>query len=251
MIGNRKNYDDVFFRDLTVCFLATLEDKIKWHNRFDTVTKEITVPIYYSMGGNTERMLYDSFTDDIVSENRRSELNTDIIPRGHATLTSYSVKSAEFCNPNVWLHRIMESEEEAKRVLTKVRAIPVKATYELTILLESEIDTFKCSQAIMNTLWLYKYMYFEYSSMNIDAYMQMPDDQTIQISRENNLSSDTSIRMTVNIEVHTYYPAYDEKQIMLPPTGVLWNLRKHFAGPQTPEDEYNIGLTLSLTASNT
>lgn len=247
MIGITNNYNDVFIRDLTVCLLATLEDKIKWHNVFDSVTKEIRVPIYYSLGGNTERFLLDSFYDDIVSENRRSELNTDAIPRGHATLTSFTTKSSEFCNPNVWLIRLMENKEEMMRALTKIRAIPVKANFELIILLESEIDVFKCTQAITNTLWLYKYMYFEYSGMRIDAYMQMPEEHSIQISRENNLGSDTQIKATVNIEVHTYYPAYDEKQIILPPTGVVWNLRKHFNGPQSSTDEANIGLTSSLT----
>ena len=102
----------------------------------------------------------DSFTDDVVSNNRFVELNTDIIPRGHVTLSSWQIRSDEFRNPNIWLRNVVEDNVEVKRVLNKVRAIPITATYEMSILLKSEIDVFKCSQSIMNSLWLYKFMYF-------------------------------------------------------------------------------------------
>ena len=63
------NFEDCFFRDLTVCVLDTLEGQIKWINRFSSGDKYVQVPIYYSLTGD-ERFLLDSFSDDIVSENR-------------------------------------------------------------------------------------------------------------------------------------------------------------------------------------
>ena len=94
-IGDRFNYDDVFFRDLTVCVLDTMEGRIKWVNKFSSGDVPVDVPFYYSVTGD-ERFLLDSFQDDIVSNNRYIELNTDIIPRGHLTLTNWSIKSDEF-----------------------------------------------------------------------------------------------------------------------------------------------------------
>ena len=79
MIGERFNFEDVFFRDLTVCVLDTLEGQIKWVNRFTSGDIPVNVPFYYSLTGD-ERFLLDTFSDDIVSENRFVELNTDIIP---------------------------------------------------------------------------------------------------------------------------------------------------------------------------
>ena len=76
MIGERFNFEDIFFRDLTVCVLDTLEGQIKWINRFSSGDKFVQVPFYYSLTGD-ERFLLDSFQDDIVSENRFVELNTD------------------------------------------------------------------------------------------------------------------------------------------------------------------------------
>lgn len=207
MIGERFNFEDVFFRDLTLCVLDTLEGEINWVNRFSNGDVNVSVPFYYSMTGD-DRFLLDSFSDDVVSNNRFVELNTDKIPRGHLTLTSYDIRSDEFANPNVWLRMVIEKDDEIRKMLTKVRAVPVSVKYDLTILLSSEIDVFKCSQAIMDTLWVYRFMYFEHNFMNIDAVMLIPDTNQVEIQREKNLTSDNTIKLTVNFEVQTYYPAY-------------------------------------------
>ena len=207
MIGEKFNFDEVFLRDLTICVLDTLEGRVKWVNRFTSGDVQVNVPFYYSLTGD-DRFLLDAFTDDIVSQNRFVELNTDQIPRGHVTLTSWVIRSDEFRNPNIWLRNVIEDNVEAKRVLNKLRAIPITATYDLQILLKSEVDVFKCSQAIMNTLWLYKYMYFEHNYMNIDAIMMQPDNTGIEIVREKNLKSDNTIKITASLEVQTFYPAF-------------------------------------------
>ena len=212
MIGERFNFEDVFFRDLTVCVLDTLEGEVRWVNKFSSGDRVVNVPFYYSLTGD-ERFLLDSFTDDIVSNSRYVDLNTDIIPRGHLTLTSYEIRGDEFANPNVWLKMVVENETEIRNMLTKVRAIPITVKYDLVIFLSSEIDTFKCSQAIMDTLWLYRFMYFEHNFMNIDAVMQIPDSNNIEINREKNLTSDNTIKLTVSFDVQTYYPAYRKPKL--------------------------------------
>lgn len=212
MIGQKFNMDEVFFRDLTVCVLDTLEGRLNWINRFSSGNVPVSVPIYYSMTGD-DRFLLDSFQDDIVSENRYVELNTDQIPRGHLTLTNFNIRSDEFRNPNVWLRTVVEDDVEVKKLLKKVRAIPITVTYDLVIILKNEIDIFKCAQEIMNTLWLYRFMYFEHNYMHIDAVMLMPDTETIQIQREKNLKSDDTVRLTATIEVQTYYPAFVNSNI--------------------------------------
>ena len=212
MIGDSFNFEDVFFRDLTVCVLDTLEGQIKWTNRFTSGDVFVQVPIYYSLTGD-ERFLLDSFSDDIVSENRFIELNTDLIPRGHLTMTSFNIKSDEFANPNVWLRMVVENEFEIRKVLGKVRAIPITVNYDLEITLSSEIDTFKCSQAILDTLWIYKFMYFEHNFMNIDAVIVMPDSNTIEMGREKNLTSESNIKLKCSFTVETYYPAFRRDRV--------------------------------------
>lgn len=213
MIGNRFNMDNVFLRDLTVCVLDTLEGKISWINRFTSGDKSVNVPFYYSLTGD-ERYLLDSFQDDIASDSRPTEFNTDIIPRGHLTLTSFNIKSDEFRNPNVWLRQVVETNTEVKKLLSQVRAIPITANYDLSILLKTEVDIFKCAQSLMNTLWLYKFMYFEYNYMHIDAIMAIPDGNQVEFVREKNISSDNQIKLTLAFEVQTYYPAFAQGGIL-------------------------------------
>ena len=213
MVGDSFNFEDVFFRDLTVCVLDTLEGQIKWINRFTSGDVFVQVPIYYSLTGD-ERFLLDSFSDDIVSENRFIELNTDLIPRGHLTMTSFNIKSDEFANPNVWLRMVVENEFEIRKVLGKVRAVPITVNYDLEITLSSEIDTFKCSQAILDTLWIYRFMYFEHNFMNIDAVLTMPDTNSIEMMREKNLTSDNNIKLKCSFTVETYYPAFRRDRII-------------------------------------
>ena len=223
MIGDKFNMDDIFFRDLTVCVLDTLEGQVNWVNRFSSGDVNVNVPFYYSLTGD-ERFLLDSFSDDIVSNNRYVELNTDIIPRGHLTLTSYDIRAEEFANPNVWLKMVIENKTEIRKMLTKVRAVPMTAKYDLVILLNSEIDVFKCSQSIIDTLWLYRFMYFEYNFMNIDAVMILPDSNQVEISREKNMTSDNTIKLSVSFEVQTYYPAYkkDDNDTFVAPKKTKW-----------------------------
>lgn len=218
MIGERFNYEDCFLRDLTVCVLDTIEGEVKWVNRFSSGDREVKVPFYYSMTGD-ERFLLDSFTDDVVSDSRYVELNTDIIPRGHITMTGFDIRSDEFANPNVWLRMVVENKTEVKKMLTKIRAVPVSVKYSLSIILNNEIDTFKASQAIIDTLWLYRFMYFEHNFMNIDAVMLMPDSNQVEINREKNLTSDNTIKLNCDFEVQTYYPAFrkeDNNQLIEP-----------------------------------
>lgn len=221
-IFDKKNYEDVFLRDLTVCVLATLEDKITWVNRFTKGDVDVTVPFYYSLTGS-EDFLMDSFSDDIVSDKRFVELNTDIFPRAHITLSSWSIKSDEFANPNVWLKVIVENETEMKKELTKLRAIPILANFDVVIKVESERDAQMASQKIMNTLWFYKYCYFEYNFMNIDCILQLPDEQQVNINREFSMSSEGRvINLTFTIQAHTYFPAYTDNQKIGKPRGVMW-----------------------------
>ncbi len=217
MIGEKFNYQDTFFRDLTLCVLDTLEGEIRWVNRFSSGDREVNVPFYYSLTGD-ERFLMDSFNDDIVNNNRFVDVNTDLIPRAHLTMTGFDIRSDEFANPNIWLKMVVENQDEIRRVLAKIRAVPVTVKYDMVILLASEIDIFKCNQAIMDTLWLYRFMYFEHNFMNIDAVMLIPDGTQVEIQREKNLTSDNTMKITLSFEVQTYYPAFRK-----PPIGEFKN----------------------------
>ena len=238
MIGEKFNYQDTFFRDLTLCVLDTLEGEIRWINRFSSGDREVNVPFYYSLTGD-ERFLMDSFNDDIVNNNRFVDVNTDQIPRAHVTMTGFDIRSDEFANPNVWLKMVVENQDEVRRVLAKIRAVPVSVKYDIVIMLSSEIDIFKCNQAIMDTLWLYRFMYFEHNFMNIDAVMLFPDGSQVEIQREKSLSSDNTIKITLSIEVQTYYPAFRKPNLSEVQSGQFFNNYTWSAVNSSLSNRYN------------
>lgn len=207
MIGDDFNANNTFFRDVTIAVLDKFEGEVRWQNKFSKGPVDVIVPFYYSMSGD-ERFLLDAFTDDVVSDARYVELNTDVIPRGHVTMTGIDIRSDEFCNPNIWLKNVIEKDSELITKISKMRAIPIGVKYTVDILLASEKDALSCCTGLMDTLWLYNFVNLEFNGMYIDAVIMLPDSNQIKIDREKSMSSDNAIYVSFDIEVQTYYPAY-------------------------------------------
>jgi hypothetical protein len=134
---------------------------------------------------------------------------------------------------------VVENQDEVRRVLAKIRAVPVSVKYDIVIMISSEIDIFKCNQAIMDTLWLYRFMYFEYNFMNIDAVMLFPDGSQVEIQREKSLSSDNTIKITLSIEVQTYYPAFRKPNLSEVQSGQFFNNYTWSAVNSSLSNRYN------------
>ena len=205
-INDLMNYDSVYFRDITLTFIKNFKQKIWWFNRFSDKTVLVTVPFYYSMTGD-ERFLMDAFVDDVVD--KRVELNTDVIPRGHVTLTNVTPNFSELANPHTWMKSTIETESETYRIISKVVAMPITLTYDVEILVESEIDAFKCLAKVINTMQIYKFFDFEYKGVFIEAMLKMPEGQDITMPREQNLSNDSKRSIKYTIEVKSHYPIFD------------------------------------------
>lgn len=207
MIGDKKNYDDVFLRNLTIAVLDTLEGEVTWNYEFSSGTKQVIVPFYYSLTGD-EKFVIDTFVDDVVSDNRKTELNTDQIPRGVLTMTGFDVLTDQMDNPNVWVNTKFEDTDEIKTIQARIRPFPISVKYELVIFLNSENDYFKCAQSLMDTLGIYRYMTFEFNEFVVNAVMQLPESNQFENTRDKSFSSKNEIKLSVNFDVYTFYPAY-------------------------------------------
>jgi hypothetical protein len=202
---NNFNYDDIFFRDITVGLIATLHRKISWDYNFTQGKKKVTVPFYYNLVGE-ERFLMDAFIDDVTG--KRPELNTDPVPRGTVTLNGWTRKTSEYTNPNVRYLNYVEEGDMLKKVYAKYRFVPMKLTYDISILLNNESDIFRCSQAITELFSFYKHYNIEYKYMRIDAVMMMPDTHNTEITRDiAGISRDEQKKtITFSVDVHTSLP---------------------------------------------
>lgn len=204
---NLMNWEDVFLRDVIVSFLDVLNNRIHWYNHWEDESRKIDVPFYYSVTGGDDFLL-DAFVDDVPD--RRIELNYDQVPRGIVTLTNWKVKSDELTNPNIRISRYLEDSATLRRVVSKVRALPLNATFDIKIRVASELDLFKAVQAWWNFIYQYQYFDFEHNFLRINAFLKVPDDFQNTVVREIRMDSPIYPEQNFQINVETYYPLYGE-----------------------------------------
>jgi len=201
------NYNNIFFRMLNISLAKTLNKRIRWINYFSDEKKCVVVPMYLSFAGS-ERFLLDSYIDDITD--KRVELNTDVIPRGVITMNSFTTSSDEYSNPNIYIPKNTKIHDKYTKIITKVSAIPISVSYDIQILVNSEIETFKCAEKIMDLFFNYRFFNMDFFGIKIDNILELPDDRTIELPKNNDITMDSDSVKTISfsLNVRTNYPSW-------------------------------------------
>jgi hypothetical protein len=205
-IGHEYNYDNNYFRMIIVALAKTLNRQLRWVYRFETGKKCVSLPVFTTMTGE-ERFLLDSFVDDITD--KRVELNTDIKPRGIINLENWGPTSDEFANPNIYIPKTVKIDRELKRIVTKVKSIPIQFTFNFEIHMNSENEVYYINQKILDMMYNYYFFSIDYYGLKIDSVMFLPDDKTVEQPRA--IPIDTQNRdkvMKIPITVKSYYPSW-------------------------------------------
>lgn len=204
-IGHQFNYDNVYFRMVIVALAKTLNKSIRWINYFSDEKRCVTVAITNRMLGK-ERFLLDSFVDDITDT--RVEGNTDMIPRGIISLTSFAPVGDEFSNPNIYIPKQTKIHNELKRIITKVKAVPMKFNFDVEIRLDDARDVYVCSEKINNLFFNYYFFSMDYYGLNIPLVLELPDDKTVELPTEADMSSDKTVSIKFPLSVRGNYPIW-------------------------------------------
>jgi len=204
-IGHEYNYDNNYFRMILVALAKTLNRNIRWVYRFETGKKCVSLPFYSSMVGE-QRFLLDSFVDDVTDQ--RVELNTDQKQRGVITLENWSPVSDEYANPNMYIPKTVKINKELKRIVTKVKAIPIQLTYNVEIHLASEGESYICYQKILDMLYNYYFFSMDYYGLKIDLVLQKPDDKTFELPRDIPVEGSRDKIIKIPLTVRCYYPSW-------------------------------------------
>jgi len=205
MLNEQQNFDDNFFRMVGTSLVKTLTTSITWINYFEDKKLRVVVPFYLTMASN-DRFVLDAFVDDIPD--KRVELNTDPIPRGVVSFESFSSDTTQFANPNQYLSNKRIINEKLKTIIQKTKAVPVTLNYNIDIVLNSEIDAYKASEKLLNTLFNYMFFNIDYFGIKIDAVFALPDDKEIQIERDITQETETKKHIKFPLKVNTYYPIF-------------------------------------------
>lgn len=204
-IGRQFNYDNVYYRMVSVALAKLLNRRIRWINYFTDEKKCVSIPMYLRMFGS-ERFLLDSFVDDIVD--KRVELDTGPFQRGVISLTSFASVSDEFANPNIYIAKECKIRSELKRVITKVKQVPMRMNFDVEIRLDDAREVYTCMEKITNLLFNYFFFEMDYYGLNIPLVLQLPDDKTVEIPTEGDFTSDKNKSIKFSLEVRGYYPIW-------------------------------------------
>ena len=211
MIEPIRDYDNKFFREITVALAKTMSKQIRWINYFqplndvDTGRKRVFLPFYTSLTGE-ERFIFDAFVDDIVDV--RVNMNTDQFQRGSITFQGFNARSDEFANPNQYLSQKADINGTLRRVISKVKAVPVSVNYDIEIKLDTYKEVDIVSTKLMDMFYNYMFFSIDYYGLKIDAMLKLPDDKSIEIPREITMDSDRKKIIKFSLEVSSYYPIF-------------------------------------------
>lgn len=204
-IGHEYNYDNNYFRMVLVGLAKTLNRYIRWSYKFETTKKCISLPFYTSMVGE-QTFLLDSFVDDITDV--RVEGNTDQRQRGVITLENWGPVSDEYANPNIYVPKTVKINRELKRIVTKIKAIPIQLTYNVEIHLASEGESYTCYQKILDMLYNYYFYSIDYYGLKIDLAITLPDDKTFELPRDIPVDGLRDKIIKIPLTIRGYYPSW-------------------------------------------
>jgi hypothetical protein len=200
------NFENDFFRMISVSLCRTLYGKINWINRFEDKKIRVVVPFYVPFGADS-RFVLDAYVDDITG--KRITLNTDQIPRGMVKMTSVSSQSAEFANPNQYIAKKSLENGRLRKLFSKVKAIPMLITYDIEVILMTVEDVDKFLMSVHDYLFPYFFFNIDYYGIKIDAALELPDDKAIEIPEQSSLDeADRKKTIKFGLNVHTYYPMF-------------------------------------------
>lgn len=205
-IGHQFNYDDNYFRMVVVGLAKTLNRYMRWVYRFETQKVCVSLPVFTTMTGE-QRFLLDSFVDDITD--KRVELNTDVKPRGVINLESWGPVSDEYANPNIYVPKTVRINRELKRIVTKIKAIPIQFSFNFEIHMTSENDIYLINSKILDMMYNYYFFSIDYYGLKIDSVLFLPDDKTVEQPRNIPIDNETRDKiMKIPITVKSYYPSW-------------------------------------------
>lgn len=213
--NNKFNKDDVFIRNMIVCFLTELNKKIYYYNRTDNDTvQKITVPCMYSITGQ-ERFLKDEFFYDPINLGMAIG-DYEHLPRIVVNLTGLNINTAEQTNKYNHTKIVRESNGKMRTCYLNVEWIPVVLSFDCTLLCSNNIELFKITECIISKIYKNpNYFKIDLGMCNVDGAFEGPENYNNEIPNDFALNDKKEFRMNFSIEMKSFIPAF-EHGLLLP-----------------------------------
>lgn len=214
----KKNYDDVFIRNVIVGALGYLRDKIYIFNQIDEKRRQIIeVPFFYSLTGD-ERFLQDKFLEYTLTDKKteaecltRAEGAYDPIPRGVLTYKGTQIRTDSLTNPYVRSSYVRDINGEIKTYSAMTAWFPLTLTMDIEIRTDTMLDVLKIQQELIRNLYNSESFIVTFEGFNIHSRIQFPEENTVEKQFEFSYDSpEKNPSITFQIQIETYLPKIDK-----------------------------------------
>lgn len=226
----RRNVDDVFARSVIASLLNLLNNRLRYTQIWDNGNPEeyyedvVTVPFLYQMGNSSERFVQDNymFFKDVCNEYPNMiDGSFDGLPRGAINMTSMSIDASAITNMYVMgeYTKIDKSDGQLKTYTSHLYSVPLRMSFDIKILVDTQISLFKIQQSIIETFYKNKTFKTTFRNQTIDCRVGIPENINHQRPIEYKLGTLQSDNMEIsfNLEVETYMPMFDPTMESLKP----------------------------------
>jgi len=217
----RFNKDDSVVRHVIVGLLADLNSKLSFWRQLTANERTIVdVPFYYAVAGD-ENFLRDNFLFSTMNgENcdpdpTVADGNYDKVPRGVVNLTSIAVDPSKLVNKrNLGHYNMLTPSGEFKGFVAEFEMIPVTIGVDIEIVLSSQLDMFKVTEAIIKKMYKANFYHVDAGHLDEGTYRisseySMPDDYTQERPIEYGFDDKSNHKVTFSLDINSYIPSFD------------------------------------------
>jgi hypothetical protein len=242
--NNKFNKDDVFIRNMIVCFLSELNKKIYYYNRVDNdKVNKINVPCMYSITGQ-ERFLKDEFFYDPINLGMAIG-DYEKVPRVIANLTGLTINTAEQTNKYNHTKIVRESNGKMRTCYLNVEWVPVQLSFDCNLVCSNNIELFKITECIISKIYKNpNYFKVDLGMCNVDGAFEVPENYSNEIPTEFGLNEKKEFRMNFGVEMKSFIPAFEHGLLLCEIDEMLSKIPKENEGiVMFRADDYgNMGL---------
>ena len=213
MIDIRQNYDDVFLRNLIIALLYYLNDKI--YIKYIEDNKERVYKVPFRIGSfKDERFLQDFFQKEIYNSlcpTSKCEGDYWAIPEGIISIQNITFDPSQFSNrfKKTQRNEINIANGDLTSVITNVNELKMSISFDVEMIANSTIETFKLWEAFLNTFYKVNQFEFNYGGIIVYANVGWQENSQLANTYEWSFGQEKEHKFTVSLEVETDYPVFD------------------------------------------
>jgi len=214
------NKDDSVVRHLIIGLLSDLNQKLSFYRQLSNDDRVVVdVPFFYAISGD-ENFLRDNFLFSTLNgvdcePEGKADGNYDIVPRGIVTMKSLAVDPSKLVNKrNIGHYAKLGSDGNMSGYVSEFEMLPITMGLDIEILLSSQLDIFKVTEAIIKKMYKSNQYNVEVGHLEeglyrLAAYYAVPDDISMDVPIEYGFDDKQNHKITFSLEINSFIPSFD------------------------------------------